>query len=837
MTKRTTLRLRILTTEGEHLRAVSMIQPATVKDLYIALAKTLKTSWYYLTLMFPSILPQEANVPQPDPGDPKPEIVTAHPSDKDGTRWKSLVGNSGCKYTVDVMMDDLLRCWPVLDSGTDMAPITVIHLKDDSIPQPEVTDDTIEDSLKPLDMMFRLYYTKPEQRCIKLPVAEKLLGTTRPVYIRDCWNVFVKGVIKKFSKHSNFTPPTQPPNKDFPLLPEDREPRDELTQAEINAVPPELLASILQSPSWTEDTKFMVSFETTFTQDFDTINTPEEESEEESDEESDEDKPNINTQNVFINGQPGTGKSQMLVYLIYRLMHSLKKVIILYTPFQLTKVVTILIDHDNQSTPINVRVHSSSVNEKLFIRAGVPVIRIVDSEDPFKDLKMSKFFTVFAASPKIHTSLASAMGKTGPRIDLQYPHWRKDEFLTMMVRLRKTNPRFWHRPISALDFCKMHPLVVTLLGAYGQYIPNPAGRQQAYVRMNVIDVFGLTPRMLGDRVENAFCDLVKTLSIDSFMTDEKASVPTISHLTFKGLSKYPISSFAARLFTMIQKLKPAAFLAFLQDPHLNAAFNGLLLEAKVNQELLISHAKFTVFATISDRFQTFTYQLPQIGHHPTTAAELLSQGPNAITIQSEVLYSETLYDVRNNQKRKPWTGIDSFIYLKEQIITGKKKKTARVFHNLFTFQITISKEHKLCGNVLINAIRDKIVREQEINQNDLNVFFIWIVPPKYVESYRNLEQPPEFHYNTRAQGKPVHKTPMNHYTGVISVSDLLLNEYSDPKGIKDVDILQNRPMTQFEPESDAFIECFNALTITPQPNPELSITSKGAPTVSRIFTE
>ncbi|KAK2956732.1 hypothetical protein BLNAU_8366 [Blattamonas nauphoetae] len=426
---------RILVTPGpSEIQKITIPKPATVQDLYSSIAKILQTSSVFLTLMFPSILPQDANVPRPSSGAPRTGFVTAHADDVDGTRWKSLVGDSGCKYTLNLMMDDLLSCWPVLDGDTEKAPITVIHLIDGSISQSDVTENRMQQSLKPLDMMFQLYYTKPQQRCIKLPVAEYQLYKDQTVYVRNCWHVFVRGVIEKIIKLYKLTPPTRDPNPNFPLLPENGEPRDELTQAEMDAIPPELRASVQQSPNWTEDPQLMREFESAFSQDFVTLNPLPDGSDEENAEEP--------IKNVFVNGQPGTGKSQMLVYLIYRLMHSFEKVTILYIPFQLSKVVTILIDHDDQTTPINVRVHNSKFEEDKFIDGSAPVIRILDSENPFKESSMSEYFTVFAASPKIYKDYETGMWQAGPYIEPQYPPWGKSEFLTMMVRLGKTDSEY-----------------------------------------------------------------------------------------------------------------------------------------------------------------------------------------------------------------------------------------------------------------------------------------------------------------------------------------------------------------------------------------------------------
>ncbi|KAK2956702.1 hypothetical protein BLNAU_8336 [Blattamonas nauphoetae] len=764
--------------------------------------------------MFPSILPQEANVPRPSSGAPRTGFVTAHANDVDGTRWKSLVGDSGCKYTLNLMMDDLLSCWPVLDGDTEKAPITVIHLVDGSISQSYVTENRMRQSLIPLDMMFQLYYTKPQQRCIKLPVAEYQLDTDQMVYVRNCWDVFVRGVIEKITKLYKLTPPTHDPNPNFPLLPENGEPPDELSQEEIDAIPPELRASVQQSPNWTEDSQLMREFESAFSQDFVTLNSFEGE--------SDEEKAQRQIKNVFLKGTPGTGKSQMLLYLIYRLMHSFEKVTILYIPFQLSKVVTILIDHTNPTTPINVRVHNSKFEEYKFIRGSGPVIRILDSENPFKESRVSVFFTVFAASPKIYKDYATGMSHADPYIEPRYPPWGKDEFLTMMVRLGKTDSEYWHHNLRVQQISEMQPLVVTFLGAHGQCIPKN-GQEAAYVKKNVIDVFGLTPRMLGNRVGTAFLELIKALPINSLLTDDEYTLPTISHLTFNGISKSPISSFAARLFTELETLKSAHFLELVHNRELEERLREQMFKSKVNDELLVSHVKLTVYSAMPNGFRSFKFHLPVIRHDHKTEDELLSLEPSVFEIESNVLYSRPTNEAGTQPNNNLWTGFDSFVYLQEQ--TSSEREVSPTIHTLYTFKTTLSETSNACNTVLIDAIREKMARQKKLEREDINVFFIWIVLSEHVGSFRNQVQPEalstRYHFNT----------------GVVSVSDLL-TESSDCSGIPEMDDLWGRDMTQFDPTSDAFIDCFTEPTFSPPlPTLDRSIVREPASTINFNLSE
>ncbi|KAK2949543.1 hypothetical protein BLNAU_15525 [Blattamonas nauphoetae] len=793
------LRLRILVIpESDSIREVRIDPPKTLKGLIKELANTLDALFQGLTLLFPSIPPQDANVQRPSDRTKGPGIVTAHANDVNGTRWKSLVGEWGCEYTYDVEVDDLLSCWPVLDDGTGMAPLTVIKVEDNGSVSPRVNNLWLDASLKPFQMMFRLYYTKLDHRCLNLPVAEKQLDEEQTVYVRDCWEVFAKGVIRKFAKMSKFEPPTQPPNPNFPFLPDFREAPDRLTQEEINAVPRDLLASIRQTPSWIETTDLMTRFERRLSGDDD-----------------------INS--VFLNGQPGTGMSQMLVYLIYRLMHSLEKVAILYTPFEMSKVITILIDHTNPTTPINVRVHDSSFAEDSFIGAHPYVIRIVDSEDPFKDSNMNDIFTVFAASPKIFEDITTEMQRAELRLETTYPLWGKDEFLTMLIRVGKTDPRFWRHSLRVLKLCEMHPLVVKLLGAHGQYIPNPADREEASVMMNVIDVFGLTPRMLGKRVAGAFLDMMRALEYWNFLSSKIDNAVNISHLIFKE-GKKPISLFATRLLAMLQKLRSAAFLEILHNSELEERLREQMLRSKVNNELLVSRAKLTVFSAMPNRFRSFMFQLPVIGHQAKTEDEILSRRSTAFRILTDVFYHETTYDAQARHNCRHWRGIDSFVYLQEQ--TPSVNEDVQTVHTLYTFKSTLSNTPNPCNTVLIDAIRDKIAGQQKVEQADINVFFLWIVLAEHVGSFRNVMQRDDLST----------QLPVN--TGVVSVSDLLVTESPDFRGMADVNLSEFREMKQFIATSEEFIDCFTEPTFCPPlPNVESVLIREPGSTINSNLSE
>ncbi|KAK2945953.1 hypothetical protein BLNAU_19097 [Blattamonas nauphoetae] len=573
-----TIPLRIIATpKEERVRTVRIPRPDTIRGLYSALANALKVEPQDLTLLFPSIPPRDTNVRKPSPGTTRSGIVTANANDVDGTRWKSLVGESGCKYTFDVKVDKLLNCWPTLDDGSGMAPITVISLSKGFCSQIHINDLELRRTLKKLDMMFQLYYTKPEQRCIKLPATERYSVKEHTVYVRECWDVFARGIIQKITKMYKLTPSTQHPNPNFPLLPENEDQPDRLTQEEIDAVPPDLFHSIRQAPDWIETTQLMERFERRLSEDDD-------------------------IRHVFLNGQPGTGKSQMLIG-------------------------------------------------------------------------------------------------------------------------------------------EIHPLVVPFLGASGEYIPNPADREQASVMMNVIDVFGLTQRILGSFVGGEFIDLRKALKFWNFLPSLHFNEMPVAPLTFVEGNDKPISLFATRLLAALNTLESAHCLEIMHNRELEEGLRERMLKLKVNVELLISHAEFTVYSAM----------------------------PN---------------------------------------------------------QSTLRRTQNTCNTVLIDAIRDKIASQQNVEREVIVVFFIWIVLAEHVSSFRNVM--PREDLSTHL--------PFN--TGVVSVSDLLPTESSDCRDIREIDIVGLREMRQFYVTSAEFIDCFKGPAFrSPLPTLDNSIVCDPASTTSSNLSE
>ncbi|KAK2949541.1 hypothetical protein BLNAU_15523 [Blattamonas nauphoetae] len=225
-----------------------------------------------------------------------------------------------------------------------------------------------------------------------------------------------------------------------------------------------------------------------------------------------------------------------------------------------------------------------------------------------------------------------------------------------------------------------------------------------------------------------------------------------------------------------------------------------------------------------NRFRSFMFQLPVIAHQTKTEDELLSLELAAIRIIPDVLYSGPTNEAGTQPNITPWTGLDSFVYLQEQ--TPNVNEDAQTVHTLYTFKSTLSKTENACNTVLIDAIRDKIASQQKVEREDIVVFFVWIVLAEHVGSFRNVMQ------------RDALSTHLPFNTGVVSVSDLLVAESSDCRGMADVDILRFLEMTEFIATSDEFIGCFTEPTFSPPlPNVESVLIREPAPRTNSNLSE
>ncbi|KAK2941626.1 hypothetical protein BLNAU_23462 [Blattamonas nauphoetae] len=114
-------------------------------------------------------------------------------------------------------------------------------------------------------------------------------------------------------------------------------------------------------------------------------------------------------------------------------------------------------------------------------------------------------------------------------------------------------------------------------------------------------------------------------------------MPTVPLTYVEGTEK-PISSFATRLLTPLDALKSAHFLELVHNRELEERLREQMFKSKVNDGLLVSHAKLTMYSEMPHGFRSIKFNLPVIRHDPKTEDELLSLEPTAFEIESNVLF-------------------------------------------------------------------------------------------------------------------------------------------------------------------------------------------------------
>ncbi|KAK2947209.1 hypothetical protein BLNAU_17843 [Blattamonas nauphoetae] len=339
----------------------------TISDLYTNIASNLGVSRKYITIQFPCTEPipaEAAALLGQDNLDPK-----LAPQNRD---WVGLVGYSGYKYDPLATLKSLMDYWP--PQGGKPEQMQVVAIPVSSSPDQPSSDDEDDGTLKKrlhlMGSMYDLYYTQENGRMISMSTLDSEFGARRKIYIRDCWQQFQIGVTAHFERNYS-GPPVDTQGMD--TLREEYL-TDVLGQPSIGDE--KLWRSIQETPDWIARADADIS---PFTKLVD---------------------PTLNDDQfyeaILVNGQPGTGKSQMLIYLIHRMMHLYEQIVCIFLLFHAFQaiiyvlpempVITILVDKSNQSDPIRVLSHPSSLRETLFTN-GFPVIRIVDSVPPFAKKK------------------------------------------------------------------------------------------------------------------------------------------------------------------------------------------------------------------------------------------------------------------------------------------------------------------------------------------------------------------------------------------------------------------------------------------------------------------
>ncbi|KAK2943553.1 hypothetical protein BLNAU_21540 [Blattamonas nauphoetae] len=790
---------RKVMTSSNEVRTVMIDVTYNILDLYDIMKSILNSSHTYITIQFPYSVPpiQEAG-----------QLIRNSSQNPTQTKrileWKDLVGYSGYQYdTSSVTISSLKMCWPVQKNGK-RKPIQVVAIPRTAITRArhlaDETKEKLKDRLHIMGSLYDLFYTKKENRVITLPTLDSKFGKRRKIFIRNCWQEFQIGVIKHFWRFQTGNPMTE---LQLNTLRKELYPDEFLEPS--NGEDQKLWKSIEETPEW-------ISYRRTNVSPFpELIN---------------EDLPGDHYYRaLYVNGQPGTGKSLMMIYLIYCLMHHFPKLAILYIlPNQ--PVITILVDRLDTSNPIRVRCHPSSLEESYYTEDS-PVIRIVDSADPFTNEDMQDIFTIYTASPTQYGEHLEKAPKLLSRWEGDYPFWTNQEFYTMLWCLKMTDEKYWMRQVDASAIVKLHQLVVTLLGAHGSIVndsdasceeedasdmpepyhdgseekapsghntltlvtpsdlnavfrlngpspfsgtterrtnsqtkgssqkrnhtlitteegvesTSPLPNKRVLVCLNVIEVFGLSPRALSTDLNSFFRRMSKEFGWGGItLTGPDASF-TIRSLTASHYSYRPVSDFTSRLLAAMTRIQAKGFIKQVRNKEIPRALRLTQLEHAVNQELLRSQARFTIFSATPNLFRSFRCEFPSIDRRPLLMSQLADT-----RLTNNILYYETLCNPLKNSPNRPWKGIDSFIYfLNDKSI------------ELYTFQNAVNSKRKDINFQLIERLKGMLEHQYSDSsthpdhmhkgkstkmktkvgkgETNVEVYFIWVVRPEQVESY------------------------------------------------------------------------------------------------------
>ncbi|KAK2947451.1 hypothetical protein BLNAU_17601 [Blattamonas nauphoetae] len=647
-------------------------------------------------------------------------------SDKEQA-WISTVQIHGCRCDRDVELIDLTQNWPRDELGA-LRPLNVIYtpckqkLPSFSVRKYQGSNRFDLDSIASL-----VHVQRRHPRTVVLPI-HGLPGQMEKVYVRDAWVDYSNGMTERFKLSKGVVGIDSPiPHA---VYNEDSEIEDDV----INEIP-----ALSRVPPWVEaDPKSTVSFK-----DFLKINP----------------SSNYFHTNYYVEGHPGTGKTEMQFYFLYRLIHSFARLIIVFDCIGLPPLFIKVDKTESKELVVEElkRDRSQFQNVDYF-----PVIGLFDSVKP----ETKAFFTYVGSPPFIKKHEPRHWNVNVVRFLLS-PMWTKKEFWSMLRLVYPPGTTPWIRkfPKASIDLHSLSMRRVllslpsfdaadsplnfrTLVGALAfrrsraqerlrartvetQLGWNPlhlAGtplaekelRQTKELAINVIDLFGLIPRAL-NMDAHSLLDCLRAAVLPNPQNDINLSLAQ-SCLVATASDRFPISLFSNLLFLddQLDELdipqQPGAWLIdTLSDRGFQFVEQVLYSMTRQRRVVTIHTLKNKIFNG-HRLVWPLDLGLRQVTWFEATGMRVFE--PNKLYVQSSLQSSGTPVD-------SPLIALDGFFWQPHDDA------------NLFcAVQITNSPDVGTPDLAFFQTVythfKTNMTRH---SQKPVDCWFLWIVPHDYLEAY------------------------------------------------------------------------------------------------------
>ncbi|KAK2956184.1 hypothetical protein BLNAU_8748 [Blattamonas nauphoetae] len=675
--------------------------------------------------------------------------------------WMETVQIHGCRCADGTKVNALIKNWPRSATG-DLLPLDVIYTPyKRKVPSFRVRDhDELEDSvIERFTFLSIVQRTNP--RIIGLP-NQDVGGQMDNMYVRDTWVDYSDRMINQFKlSEGAISIPT--PIPDY-VYNEDDENEDDV----IKQIP-----ALSRVPHWVEQDNKLNSSIKDFLKDVPTSNAV--------------------PSHYYVEGHPGTGKTEMQLYFLYRLIHTFARLIIVY---DFKDIPTLFIKVDKTQEPEIVVEQLKSDRSQFQDVDYFPVIGLFDSVKP----ETRAFFT-YVGSPHIMEKHLPENWNGNMELRLPYPLWKKKEFWHMLQLVYPRDPTPWLRsfpvveinilnydmkrillclpefdaeespldivqsmnphqengfitlrevfglkhPITgtskinlttsppALIFPRQPPMTQKQLNSLSveerldlsSFRPNwdPAMEEKLQkgkeIILNVIDLFGLTPRALTMKPLGLMHKLGDAIKQNT--RDDLGMFAARSYVVATASRHFPISLYSNLLFLDNQLSRLGMPLAREARSQSNFSVQGYEFEEQVIYSMIDKIRYVTVHTSTAGKFKgkkllwSFKLGLRRLSER---------DAQNLSTFEQNTLYAQSIAPSSQIVPNTPFTGIDAFFWQPHKEV------------DLFcAVQITLSSKHSTPNMTFFNGVLENFKTFARGRKKPVVSWFLWIVPNVFLETY------------------------------------------------------------------------------------------------------